>query len=130
MNKRLAPRLCTRLDRIAAAAEAQWQDVLRREQAALAQCAPQQQLLAAYRARLSLSWQAGAVVSAGDARRAMLFAAASQDASAQITTTAARAATQIEAARQALAALRAQRRNLSEALRAAQRAQSNKTDMP
>ncbi|MDE8345194.1 MAG: hypothetical protein POH28_03300 [Acidocella sp.] len=125
MSKTLSPRLCTRLDRLAAAAEAEWQDVLRRQQTALESCTPQQQLLTAYRARLGGSWRAGTVISAGEAQRAALFSTASQDASRQIAAAAARATTQIESAREALAALRAQRRMLAEALRAARRQSLN-----
>ena len=74
----MKPRTLARLDLLAADAGGALLDEIRRHNAALATVAQQRGVLAAYRDRLPASWQSGAVVPAGQARRAGHFAAASQ----------------------------------------------------
>lgn len=117
-------RTLARLELLAAERELQMREAVRRQNAALARSEAQCGMLAAYRDRLAASWQSGAVVAAGQARRAGQFAAASHGAEAQIGQAARRAAEQLETATDGLAQAQAKRRALREALAEAAKAQA------
>jgi flagellar biosynthesis chaperone FliJ len=87
----MKPRTMERLDLLAADAERRLLDDISRHQAALGQVQAQRDVLAAYRARLAQSWKGGAAVTAGQARSAGHFVAASQAAETQIDQMEARA---------------------------------------
>jgi len=118
----MKPRTMERLDLLAAYAERRLLDDISRHQAALAQVQAQRQVLAAYRSRLAQSWRGGAAVTAGQARSAGHFVAASQAAETQIDHAEARARHALAAALEALAATQARRQSLEDALQKAARA--------
>jgi len=116
----MKPGMLARLEILAGEREAALLDAVARQQAALRQSRSQAAMLIAYRDRLAASWQSGAVLPAGQARRAGQFAAASIGAQAQIGQAAAQAEARLEQAMDQLSELRIQRRMLREAgLRAA-----------
>lgn len=117
----MKPRTLARLDLLAAERERRLLDEVRRHNASLAQIAQQRSVLAAYRERLAESWLGGAVVSAGQARRAGHFTAASRQAATQIEQMETQARQLLDAALQALAATQAHRHALHDAQRAAAR---------
>jgi len=112
-------RTMARLDLIAAETERRLLDEIRRHNATLVQIAQQRGVLAGYRERLSESWLSGDVVTAGQARRAGHFVAASRTADAQINLMEAQTREQLEVALQNLAKTQAHRRGLNEAQRKA-----------
>jgi len=111
----------TKLDMLAAEREAVLLEAIRRHNAVLKQNEYQRGVLESYRTRLAASWQDGAVVSAGQARRAGQFAAGALGAEEQILAAEARAMGQLEATIADLAKLKAHRRKLAERLRDAAR---------
>jgi flagellar biosynthesis chaperone FliJ len=118
----MKPRTIARLDMLAAERETQLQDAVRHHAASLTQSQQQRQMLAAYRDRLAASWQDGEPIDAAQARRASQFATGAQNAAAQIETTEAKAAAQLDDATAALVKLKSHRRKLAGQLRAAARA--------
>ena len=112
----MKPRTLARLDLLAADREALQVEALRRAQEKLRQSEAHRCLLAEYRDRLSASWQGGAVVTAGQARRAGQFVQASFGAEAQVEAAARQAGQQQAAATEGLAQLQARRRALREAI--------------
>jgi hypothetical protein len=117
-----------RLELLAAERELQSLEMVRRQNAALAQSEAQRGMLASYRDRLAASWQSGAVVAAGQARRAGQFSTASHGAEAQIGQAAQRATEQLESALDGLAQAQAKRRALREAMHDAARVQERKAE--
>jgi hypothetical protein len=113
------PRMLARLNILAAEQEAQLLETIRRHSAAIRQAGQQREVLSAYRTRLAGTWQDGAVLPAGQARRAGQFAAASQGAERQISATAERAQVQLDAALARLADLQSHRGALADAARRA-----------
>ena len=125
----MKPRTMERLDLLAADAERRLLEDIRRHQAALAQVQEQRQVLAAYRGRLAQSWKGGAAVTAGQARSAGHFVAASQAAETQIDQIEARARQQLSAALDALAKTQAHRNSLDGALQKAARAEQRSVEL-
>jgi hypothetical protein len=107
--------MLARLEILAGEREAALLDAIARQQAMLRQSEAQGAMLTAYRDRLAASWQGGAVVPAGQARRAGQFAAASIGAQGQIGQAAEQAQARLAQAMDQLSELRIQRRMLREA---------------
>jgi hypothetical protein len=114
----MKPRTLALLALLAADREALHVESIRRAQAALRQSATHRGLLAEYRDRLGASWQSGAVVSAGQARRAGQFVQASFGAEAQVEAAQRQAGQQLATAQDGLAQVQARRRALREAIEA------------
>jgi len=115
------PRTLARLEALAVDREVLQVEALRRAQEKLRQTEAHRVLLAEYRDRLSASWQGGAVVNAGQARRAGQFVQASFGAEAQVEAAARQAGQQLAAATEGLAQIQARRRALGEAIAQHQR---------
>ncbi|HQT46410.1 MAG: hypothetical protein B7X08_01335 [Acidocella sp. 20-63-7] len=113
----MKPRTLAKLDMLAAEQETQQLDAIRRASATLKQTEHQRGVLEAYRVRLAGSWQDGAVLEAGQARRAGQFIAASHSAQAQIDAAAERAQQHLEIAVANLSQTRLRRRTLADMLR-------------
>jgi hypothetical protein len=113
------PRLIDRLDLLAAASEARWLQEIARHDRALEQAKRQRRLLAEYRDKLWQSWQGGAVVEAGAARRAADFLAASRIAEQQIEQMERQATQHLERAHLGFAQTQERRRGLDGARREA-----------
>jgi hypothetical protein len=109
-------RMLSRLALLAADREVALLDALRRSQEKLRQSEAHRGLLAEYRDRLAASWQHGAVVSAGQARRAGQFAQASFGAEAQVDAAARQAGQQRDAAVEGLGQARLRGRALVNAI--------------
>jgi hypothetical protein len=77
-------RTLERLDLIAAEAETKLLEEIGRHNAAIGQIEYQRNVLVAYKARLTETWQNGGVVFAGQARQAETFVSASRDAARKI----------------------------------------------
>lgn len=118
----MKPRTIARLDMLAAERESQLQDAARRHAAALAQSRAQREMLAAYRDRLTASWQDGEPIPAAQARRASQFATGAQTAAEHIETAETKAAAQLNDTAAELAKLKSHRRKLAGQLRDAARA--------
>jgi len=106
------PRLLARLELLAADREVVLLEAVRRSQEALRQGAVHRGLLAEYRERLAGSWQHGAAVSVGQARRAGQFAQASFGAEAQVEAAARQAGQHLAAAMEGLGQVQLRRRGL------------------
>ncbi len=112
----MKPDLLAKLDILAAAQEAKILEAIRKGNGAVKQAEQQRGILSAYRARLAESWQNGAVVTAGQARRCGYYASASLKAEEQISQTEAKAAETLEANLAALNLVQAKRKNLKTAI--------------
>jgi flagellar biosynthesis chaperone FliJ len=109
----MKPVTLARLEILAASREAQLRAAIQRHHAAIERGEEQCGVLDSYRARLAAGWQRGNIVSAAQARRAGKFAAAGEDARAQIGQAAQQAEAQREAAAGDLAKLQSHRRALA-----------------
>ena len=118
----MKPSMIARLDLLAAAREAGLLEQVRQHSATLARGQAQDEVLAAYRARLSESWRHGAPVAAAQARIAEHFASGTEAVAEQIAQMRAEAQARLAHAADELAVLRAHRRQLANRLAEAARA--------
>lgn len=91
-------------------------DAIRKANGAVKQAEQQRDILSAYRVRLAESWQNGAVVDAGQARRCGYYANASLKAEDQISQTAVKAAENLETSLAGLTLVQAKRKSLQSAI--------------
>jgi hypothetical protein len=113
------PRTLARLDLMAAAASVKMREEVVRHNTVLGQIEYQKGVLKDYRGRLKESWRHGGVVAAGQAMRAEVFVAASDEAGGKIAAEAGRTQGMLDDALQALARNQQKRRRLSEVRRKA-----------
>ncbi len=120
------PQALAKLDLLAAAKEAALLEALARHSQALQRYEAQREVLAAYQARLGDLWRNGAVVRAGDAKRAGQFNHQADTANAQLTQAMAAERAKLAECTAALAQLRARRRSLQERRAGALRLEESK----
>jgi len=113
------PRTLARLELMAAAATLKMREEIARHNTVLGQIEYQKGVLADYRARLQEMWRRGGVVTAGQAKNAEMFVAASEEAGGKIEAEAARTQVMLDEALQALARTQQRRRGLEAARRKA-----------
>jgi len=113
------PRTLARLALMAAAASVKMREEVVRHNTVLGQIDYQKRVLADYRGRLKESWRHGGVVAAGQAMRAEVFVAASDEAGGKISAEAGRTQGMLDEALQALARNQQKRRGLDEVVRKA-----------
>ncbi len=117
----MKPQAFAKLDLLAAAKEARLLEQLSGHNAALRHYEAQREVLTSYQERLGNLWRDGAVVRAGDAKRAGQFSTQAEAVIRQLTETIATEQTQLSGCAAALAELRARRRILQDRLASARR---------
>ena len=120
------PGALAKLDLLAAAKEAALLDRLSRHHEALQRYEAQHGILSGYQQRLADLWRGGALVRAGDAKRAGQFSIQADEAAAQLIQSLEAERAKLAECAAALAEIRARRRNLQDRLLAAQRLETTK----
>ena len=110
----MKPQALAKLDLLAAAKEAALLDALSRHNATLRRYESQCEVLTAYQQRLGSMWRDGAVVSAGDAKRAGQFSDQAEGAAYQLAQAIRVEQAKLDECASALAELRTRRRTLQE----------------
>jgi hypothetical protein len=135
----MTPQALAKLDLLAAAKEAALLEALDRHGKALQRYEAQREVLAAYRDRLAAGWRNGAVVRAGDAKRAGQFSTQAEAAALQLMQAMDTERAKFAECAAAMAELRARRRRLRERLedalrleetKAQERAAQNRPNLP